>query len=181
MPTQATTASRKSTARSAATTTRRAAVKKTPDAIALLRADHKKVNDLFEQFKKTRSAAKKKQIVSEICLELTVHAQIEEEILYPEVQAALKDKEMVPEARVEHQSVKDLIAAVEGVEPDGEDYDAKVTVMGEWVKHHVKEEQNEMFPKVKKSKLDLVDMGERLQQRKEELMAEKMSGEALPH
>ncbi|ALV09213.1 hemerythrin domain-containing protein [Roseateles depolymerans] len=181
MPTQATTASRKTSARSAATTTRRVAVKKTPDAIALLRADHKKVNDLFEQFKKTRSAAKKKQIVSEICLELSVHAQIEEEILYPEVQAALKDKEMVPEARVEHQSVKDLIAAVEGVEPDGEDYDAKITVMGEWVKHHVKEEQNEMFPKVKKSKLDLVEMGERLQQRKDELMAEKMNGEMLPH
>ncbi len=181
MPTQATTASRKTPARRAATTTRRAPAKKTPDAIALLRADHKKVNDLFEQFKKTRSAAKKKQIVSQICLELTVHAQIEEEILYPEVQAALKDKELVPEAKVEHQSVKDLIAAVEGVEPDGEDYDAKITVMGEWVKHHVKEEQNEMFPKVKNSKLDLVEMGERLQQRKEELMAEMMNGQGMPH
>ncbi|WAC74216.1 hemerythrin domain-containing protein [Roseateles sp. SL47] len=176
MPTQATTASRKtSTRRTAATPRRATAVKKAPDAITLLRADHKKVNELFEQFKKTRSAAKKKQIVSQICLELTVHAQIEEEILYPEVQAALKDKEMVPEARVEHQSVKDLITAVEGVEPDGEDYEAKITVMGEWVKHHVKEEQNEMFPKVKKSRLDLVEMGERLQQRKEALLAEKMA------
>lgn len=164
MPSQVTPAGRK--------TTTRAATKKTPDAIALLRADHKKVNDLFEQFDKARSAAKKKQLVAQICLELTVHAQIEEEILYPEVQAALKDKELVPEARVEHQSIKDLIAAVEGAEPDGEDYDAKVTVMGEWVKHHVKEEQNEMFPKAKKSRLDLAEMGERLQQRKEELMAE---------
>lgn len=88
---------------------------------------------------------------------------------------------MVPEAKVEHQSVKDLIAAVEGVEPDGEDYDAKITVMGEWVKHHVKEEQNEMFPKVKNSKLDLVEMGERLQQRKEALMAEMMNGQGMPH
>ncbi len=155
------------------TTTTRATTKRTPDAVALLRADHKKVNELFEQFSKTRSAAKKKQLVAQICLELTVHAQIEEEIFYPEVQAALKDKELVPEAKVEHQSVKDLIAAVEGVEPDGEDYDAKVTVMGEWVKHHVKEEQNEMFPKAKKSRLDLVELGERLQQRKDELMAEQ--------
>ena len=155
------------------TTTRRAAPAKTPDAVALLRADHKKVSALFEQFEKARSAARKREIVAQICLELTVHAQIEEEILYPEVQAALKDKELVPEARVEHQSIKDLIAAVQDAEPDGEAYDAKVTVMGEWVKHHVKEEQNEMFPKAKKSRLDLVEMGERLQRRKEELLAEQ--------
>lgn len=164
-PRTASTAARKTTARRAAT--------KTQDAIALLRADHKKVSDLFEQFDKARSVSRKRDIVAQICLELTVHAQIEEEILYPEVQAALKDKELVPEARVEHQSIKDLIAAVQDVEPDGEDYDAKVTVMGEWVKHHVKEEQNEMFPKAKQSRLDLVEMGERLRQRKEELMAEQ--------
>ena len=97
---------------------------------------------------------------------------MEEEIFYPEVQAALRDKELVPEARVEHQSIKDLIAAVEGVEPHGEDYDAKVKVMSEWVKHHVKEEQNEMFPKAKKSKLDLVDLGQRIQSRKDELLAQ---------
>ncbi|OWQ46584.1 hemerythrin [Roseateles noduli] len=144
--------------------------KRSQDAVALLRADHKKVADLFEQFEKSRSPAKKKQLVAEICLELTVHAQVEEEIFYPEVQAALRDKELVPEAKVEHQSIKDLIAAVEGVEPYGEDYDAKVKVMSEWVKHHVKEEQNEMFPKAKKSKLDLIELGERIQQRKDELL-----------
>ena len=156
------------------TTTRRTAAKsKTPDAISLLRADHKEVSALFEQFEKARSTAKKQQLVEQICIALTVHAQIEEEIFYPEVQAALKDKELVPEAKVEHQSIKDLIAAVEGVAPDGEDYDAKVTVMGEWVKHHVKEEQNEMFPKAKKAGLDLAELGERLQQRKDELMAEQ--------
>ena len=160
-------AGRKTTARRTTARTR------TPDAVGLLRADHKKVSELFEQFEKSRSPAKKKQLVDQICMELTVHAQIEEEIFYPEVQAALKDKELVPEARVEHQSIKDLIAAVQGVEPDGEDYDAKVTVMGEWVKHHVKEEQNEMFPNAKKSGLDLAELGERLMQRKEELMAEQ--------
>ncbi len=157
------------------TAPRRSVSKKTPDAIALLRADHKKVADLFDQFEKSRSATKKQQLVAEICLELTVHAQIEEEIFYPEVQVALKDKTLVPEAKVEHQSVKDLIAAVEGVAPSGEDYDAKVKVMSEWVKHHVKEEQNEMFPKVKNSRLDLADLGERLMQRKEELMAERLA------
>ena len=173
MPSQTSprTAARKTTARK---TTARRPTTKTPDAIALLRADHKKVADLFDQFDKARSASRKRDIVAQICLELTVHAQIEEEILYPEVQAALKDKELVPEARVEHQSIKDLIAAVQGVEPDGEAYDAKVTVMGEWVKHHVKEEQNEMFPKARQSRLDLVEMGERLQHRKEELMAEQL-------
>ena len=145
--------------------------KRSPDAMTLLRADHKKVADLFEQFEKSRSPAKKKQLVAQICLELTAHAQVEEEIFYPEVQAALRDKELVPEAKVEHQSIKDLIASVEGVDPYGEDYDAKVKVMSEWVKHHVKEEQNEMFPKAKKSKLDLVELGERIQQRKQELLA----------
>jgi hemerythrin superfamily protein len=162
--------SRKSTTRRATT-----ARTKTPDAVSLLRADHKLVAGLFDQFEKSRSTAKKKQLVAQICLELTVHAQVEEEIFYPEVQAALKDKELVPEARVEHQSIKDLIAAVEGVEPGGEDYDAKVKVMSEWVKHHVKEEQNEMFPKAKKSGLDMAELGERILQRKQELMAQEQA------
>lgn len=141
------------------------------DAIALLRADHQRVSDLFDQFEKTRSDTKKKTLVSQICTELTVHAQIEEEIFYPAVKAALRDKELVPEATVEHASVKDLIAQVRGVEPDGEMYDAKVKVMSEFVKHHVKEEQNEMFTKAKKTRLDLMALGEQLAARKEELMA----------
>lgn len=147
------------------------ATKKPQDAIALLRADHKMVSDLFDQFEATRSAAKKKKLVAEICRQLEVHAQVEEEIFYPAFKAALKDKELVPEATVEHQSVKDLIAQVEGLEPDGEMYDARVKVMAEFVKHHVKEEQNEMFPKAKTSKLDLVELGARMQSRKEELLA----------
>lgn len=150
---------------------RTASSQRRPDAVALLRADHKKVSELFEQFEKSRSAAKKKALVAQICLELTVHAQVEEEIFYPEVQAVLKDKELVPEAKVEHQSIKDLIASVEGIEPDGEDYDARVKVMSEWVRHHVKEEQTEMFPKARKAGLDLMELGDRLQQRKAELMA----------
>ena len=100
-----------------------------------------------------------------------MHAQIEEEIFYPAVKAALKDKELVPEATVEHASVKDLIAQVRGIEPDGEMYDAKVKVMSEFVKHHVKEEQNQMFLKAKKTRLDMAALGEQLASRKEELMA----------
>ena len=106
---------------------------KPQEATAMLRADHKRVSDLFDQFEKTRSDAKKAAIVAKICQELTVHAQLEEEIFYPAVKAALRDKELVPEATVEHASVKDLIAQVEGVAPDGEMYDAKVKVMGEFV------------------------------------------------
>jgi hemerythrin superfamily protein len=142
------------------------------DAIAILRADHKLVSGLFDDFEKTRSSARKAKIVEQICVELTAHALVEEEIFYPAVKAALKDKELVPEATVEHQSVKDLIAQVRGVQPDGEMYDAKVKVMGEFVKHHVKEEQNEMFPKAKASRLDMVALGVQILARKEQLLAQ---------
>ena len=141
------------------------------DAIAMLKADHKKVSSLFEAFDATRSAPKKKALVAQICLELTVHAQLEEEIFYPAVKAALKDKELIPEATVEHATVKDLIAQVKGVEPGGEDYDAKVKVMAEYIKHHVKEEQNEMFPKAQKTKLDMVALRDQMTARKAELLA----------
>ncbi len=144
---------------------------KAQDATTMLRADHKRVSDLFADFEKARSADKKKAIVAKICTELSIHTQIEDEIFYPAFKAALKDRELVPEATVEHASVKDLIAQVEGVDPDGEMYDAKVKVMGEFVKHHVKEEQNEMFPKAKKSKMDLMDLGRKMLARKQELMA----------
>ncbi len=164
--TASTSAAKKSTA-----TKKSSSAKKTPDAIALLRADHKLVSDLFAQFEKTRSGNRKKTLVAQICRELTVHAQIEEEIFYPAVKQALKDKELVPEATVEHASVKDLIAQVRDVEPDGEMFDARVKVMGEFVKHHVKEEQNEMFPKAKGTRLDMQALGEQMAARKAELLA----------
>lgn len=137
----------------------------------MLKADHKLVAGLFDEFEKTRSDARKTSIVGKICRELSVHTQIEEEIFYPAVKAALKDKELVPEATVEHASIKDLIAAVEGKAPYGEMYDAKVKVMAEFVKHHVKEEEKEMFPKAKKTKLDMQALGAQMAARKEELMA----------
>jgi len=166
------------TARKPAAKTARSASR--PDAIALLRADHQRVSELFEQYETTRSAAKKKTLAATICQELTVHARIEEEIFYPAVKAALKDKELVPEAQVEHQSLKDLIAQVKDKEPDGEMFDAKIKVMSEYVKHHVKEEQNEMFVRAKKTRLDLQQLGEQLAARKQELMDDPSQLEGSP-
>lgn len=147
------------------------------DAIALLRADHRKVSDLFKQYEAARAMAKKRSLVDEICQELQVHTRIEEEIFYPAVKAALKDKELVPEAQVEHGSIKELIAQVEGKDPVGEDFDARIKVISEYVKHHVKEEQNEMFPRAKKTRLDLAELGARMAARKEELKAAPPSAE----
>ncbi|MDP3977225.1 MAG: hemerythrin domain-containing protein [Pseudomonas sp.] len=146
---------------------------KRQDATTLLRADHKLVSELFAEYEKARSVTKKKQLVAQICTELSVHAQIEEEIFYPAVKLALKDKELVPEATVEHATLKDLIAQVEGIEPDGEMFDAKIKVLAEYVEHHVKEEQNEMFPKAKATDLDMKDLGDKLSERKAELMAKR--------
>lgn len=146
---------------------------KAHEATKLLRADHRLVSGLFEEYEKSSTKAMKKKLVSQICLELTVHAQVEEEIFYPAVQNALKDHELIPEAAVEHATLKSLIAQVEGQEPDGEMFDAKVKVLGEYVKHHVKEEQNEIFPKAKESDLDMNELGEKISLRKQQLMADK--------
>ena len=141
------------------------------DAIAMLKADHKKVSGLFADFEKARAATTKKKLVSTICTELSVHAQVEEELFYPAVKAALKDKALIPEAVVEQATMKALIGQIEGVEPDGEMYDAKVKVLSEYVKHHVKEEHTEMFPKAAKTKLDMVALGAQMAARKSELLA----------
>jgi len=154
-------------------TTRQPAAAKAPDATTLLRADHKRVSGLFADFEKARATSKKKELVAQICSELTVHAQVEEEIFYPAVKQALKDKELVPEATVEHATLKELIAQVEGLEPDGEMYDARIKVLSEYVKHHVKEEHTEMFPKAKASRLDMAELGSRIAARKQELMAQR--------
>lgn len=172
------TAARKSPARKAPAGTSRSSAG--TDAIALLRADHQRVSDLYQQYESTRSAAKKKTLVATICQELSIHAQVEEEIFYPAVKAALKDKELVPEAQVEHATLKELIAQVKDKEPDGEMFDAKIKVMSEYTKHHVKEEQNEMFPKARATKLDMKELGAQIAARKEELMANPELMEAPP-
>ena len=142
------------------------------DATTLLTADHKLVSGLFAKYEKAQSTSDKQEIVARICLELTVHAQVEEEIFYPAVKQALHDKELIPEATVEHATLKYLIAQIEDVKPEGEMFDARVKVLSEYVQHHVKEEQDEMFPKAKASKLDMVELGMQMAERKAELFDE---------
>jgi hemerythrin superfamily protein len=140
------------------------------DAIALLKADHKEVSDMFEKFESARTATKQK-LAQKICQALTVHAQIEEEIFYPAAREALGEDgaDLLDEAEVEHNSLKELIANIEGATPGDALFDAHVKVLGEYTKHHVKEEQNELFPKCRKSEMDLVAIGEQLAARKQEL------------
>ena len=147
---------------------------KAMDAIALLTGDHREVEELFEQFEKLgeRDNAKKKQIADQICTALIVHAQIEEEIFYPATREAVKDADdLLDEAEVEHASAKDLILQIQEMDPEDELYDAKVKVLSEQIEHHVKEEEKAMFPKVKKSELDLVALAEEMVARKDELIA----------
>ena len=165
--------------------TPRASSARPKDACALLDTDHKKVKALFKDYQglvdsRSRSSAKKRQLADQICLELTVHATIEEEIFYPAVRQAIKDNALMNEAVVEHTSAKDLIAQIKAMDADDEMFDAKVTVLGEYIDHHVKEERNEMFAKARKTKLDLVKLGEQLLQRKQELMAGQDAATGLP-
>ncbi len=153
------------------------ATAKQKDACDLLDADHKAVKKLFNEFEELTESRgntreKKRMLADHICQELTVHAQIEEEIFYPAIRKAIKDELMMAEAEVEHMSAKDLIAQIQEMEAGDALFDAKVLVLGEYIDHHVKEERNEMFPKARASKVDLVKMRDALQARKEELMAE---------
>jgi hemerythrin superfamily protein len=147
--------------------------KATIDAIELLKGDHRQVEKLFADFEAAEDE-EKDSIAQSICQELTVHAQIEEEILYPAAKEALEDddKDMVNEAAVEHASAKDLIAQIEGMTVEDEPFNATVKVLSEYIKHHVKEEEKELFPALEDTKLDLEDMGSQLAARKAELLAE---------
>lgn len=152
-----------------------------PDAIAILTADHAKVSKLFKQYEKLKesgSEAEKLALATEICTELTAHATAEEEIFYPAVRDAIEESELVDEADVEHASAKDLIAQISESSPDDDLYDAKVKVLGEYIAHHVKEEEGEMFPQVRKAKLDLAALGAEIEARKEELLADMAGDDA---
>jgi hemerythrin-like domain-containing protein len=144
------------------------------DAIAMLVADHREVTQMFKQFEEMSDRAKvsKKKLADQICNALILHTTIEEEIFYPAVREGIKQAEdTVDEAVVEHASAKDLIAQIQEMDPEDELYDAKVKVLSEQVEHHVKEEEKEMFPMVKKSPLDLAALGQEMAARKEELLA----------
>lgn len=149
------------------------------DACDLLDTDHKNVMKMFKEYEeltnsRARSAAQKKMdLARQICMELTMHTQIEEEIFYPALRGAVKDTDMLDEATVEHQSAKELIAQLQEASEADDMFDAKVKVLGEYVNHHIKEERAEMFPKARSArKLDVVAMRDELQMRKEELMSE---------
>jgi hemerythrin-like domain-containing protein len=143
------------------------------DAIALLTADHREVSDMFEQFENLsdRAKATKAKLTEKICNALIAHTTIEEEIFYPAVREAVKDEDMVDEAVVEHASAKDLIQQLQEMNPDDDLYDAKVKVLSEQIEHHVKEEEEEMFEKARKSGLDMIQLGQEMAQRKQEILA----------
>ena len=162
-----------STAKSTPSATKKASAPapKAIDAIALLKADHDNVKAMFERYEELgdRALASKKKLAREICLELTKHAVAEEEIFYSAVREAVGDEDMVDEATVEHACAKDLIAQILSMEPSDDLYDAKVKVLSEQIEHHVEEEEDEMFPKAKKSGLDMAALGEAIQARKDEI------------
>jgi hemerythrin superfamily protein len=145
------------------------------DAIQLLTADHKEVKAMFNEFESLKANEdaddEKADLVQRICTALTIHATVEEEIFYPAVRAAIDDEDLMDESDVEHAGAKHLIAQLEEASPGDDHYDAKVTVLGELVEHHVKEEEGEMFPKAKKA-IDAILVGAELAERKAELQAQ---------
>ncbi len=147
-----------------------------PLALELLMSDHRKVEDLFEQFEQEKGGdeATRREIAQRICTELTIHAQVEEELFYPWLRENLDDDdiEMVEEAQVEHNTAKDLIAQLEGAADIDEQYNAKVKVLGEYIKHHVQEEENEIFPAVRDEHEELDELGQEMAARKGELKEE---------
>lgn len=139
------------------------------DAIALLEADHREVEGMFDKYEKLSGKAEKRKLATQICESLKVHTQIEEEIFYPAAREAIEDDELLDEAVVEHNAAKTLIAEIEKMDPGEDLYDAKVKVLGEQIKHHVKEEEEELFEEVREAEMDIEALGQKMQARKEEL------------
>jgi hypothetical protein len=152
----------------------------TTDAIELLAADHREVHALFRSYRKlvdtVADRGDRRPLAEEICTLLTVHAAIEEEIFYPAARTAGIASDLLDEAEVEHASAKALIAQIRDMDADDDLYDAKVKVLGEYVDHHVAEEEDELFPSCRASAMDLDAVGRRLAARKAELMSEMSEG-----
>jgi len=185
MPSPHTTTGKRATKRSSSASKTGSAAKKTSssasranDAVSLLKTDHRTVEKLFGQFERSKDESQKQQVAQQICQELRVHSQLEEELVYPTSREFLKDDEIVNEAVVEHQAVKDLIQQIEGMAASDEMFDAKVTVLKEQVEHHVQEEEKEFFPQIQKTDMDLKGIGEQLMMRKRDLMAQ-MGGDTF--
>jgi len=157
-------------------------VTKATDAVTLLKADHRKVEDLFEKFEKARDSNRKEALVREICTELWLHTLLEEEIFYPACQEQIDEEDIVEEAYVEHDGAKVLVAELMESSAVGEFFDAKVSVLSEEIKHHVKEEEKRgkgVFAKAKAADIDLDALGTRIMARKEELL-ERIKSQGLP-
>lgn len=144
------------------------------DAISMLKDDHRRVEALFESFEKARTEDRKRALASDICNELRVHAKIEEEIFYPAFQEATGDDDLHHEAVIEHDGAKKLIAEIESSGPGDEYFEARVSVLSEMIRHHVREEEKRdgMFGKARSAKMDLNELGERLAERKAQLESE---------
>jgi hemerythrin superfamily protein len=141
-----------------------------PNATQILRQDHSKVEGLFNKFKQAKGESKRR-IAEQAMNELEIHAKVEEEIFYPAVKSEVDDEGMVEEAKQEHQTVKNLIRELKTMDAEDEEFESKFSELVDNVKHHVQEEQGEMFPKVEESGMDLAEVGEQIAERKQELMA----------
>jgi len=151
------------------------------DAVALLKADHRKVEDLFAKYEKATGAEKKRELAAEICKELTVHTRLEEDIFYPACEGAVDD-DLLKESFVEHDAAKVLMAEIESGGPDEEFYDAKIKVLAEMIHHHVQEEERRvegLFSKARKAGRDMDELAERMTSEKQELL-ETIRSEGLP-
>lgn len=169
----------KSKSKSATTRRTRRTGRRDPLAVRLLKKDHREVESMFDEYEQLEDEGEKGALFAQIALALKVHTQIEEEILYPESRGEVED-DLLDEAYVEHDSAKKLIAEIEAMKPSDDFYDAKVKVLGEYIKHHVKEEEQPggLFSQAKKGDEDLEAMGARLEARKAELMAKFGAGKA---
>ena len=159
-----------------------AAKKPAGDAIALLKADHRKVEDLFDKFEKARDEKRKQALAREICTELTIHAMIEEEIFYPSCEGKIEGEEVLEEAYVEHDGAKVLISEIMS-NLNARFFAAKVTVLSEMIKHHVKEEEKRaegLLAQAKAAGLDMEALGDRLMTRKQELKQQFADGHLPP-
>jgi hypothetical protein len=156
------------------------------DALSLLKQDHSNVKEIFSEFKKlaesedSGSQEMKQSLIESACMELKIHTQIEEEIFYPAVREAIDEELLLDEAEVEHASAKELIEQIENMDPGDSKLDATFMVLAEYVQHHIKEEEGEMFPKVKKSDLDIDALGTQMMERKSALQEEMGSQESMP-
>lgn len=151
----------------------RSKTKNSKEAMSLLKKDHEKVKKLFDAFEDAESAAEKKSIVKDVCGELKVHATVEEQLFYPALRKQMEDEDgLIDEADEEHHEAKVLVAELELMSGDEENYSAKFEVLSENVRHHIKEEEGELFPKAKKTGIDFDALGEQMYELKRRLTAE---------